>query len=121
MKDEAGHSIVWFSSNGAFSMVNRERESLVNEIRSYCVEKYNSHNISEAVKNHSEDEKLQNDWSENLRLQEIEKMIDAGVPVEFEIIGGSIKDHKDYTDKNGITYKQTVVTRCKIDNWKMIA
>lgn len=119
MKDEAGHSIVWFSSNGPRSMIRRE--SLVSELRSYCLEKYNSRLIDDVIKNHPEDEKLQNDWSENLRLLKIEESIDAGVPVEFEIIGGSIKDHKDYTDKNGITYKQTVVTRCKIDSWKMIA
>lgn len=119
MKDEAGHSIVWFSSNGPRSMIRRE--SLVSELRSYCLEKYNSRLIDDVIKNHPEDEKLQNDWSENLRLLKIEESIDAGVPVELEIIGGSIKDHKDYTDKNGITYKQTVVTRCKIDSWKMIA
>lgn len=119
MKDEAGHSIVWFSSNGPRSMIRRE--SLVSELRNYCLEKYNSRLIDDVIKNHPEDEKLQNDWSENLRLAKIEESIDAGVPVELEIIGGSIKDHKDYTDKNGITYKQTVVTRCKIDSWKMIA
>lgn len=118
MKDEAGHSIIWFSSNGPRSMIRRE--SLVSELRSYCLEKYNSILIDDVIKNHPEDEKLQNDWSENLRLLKIEEFINAGVPVELEIIGGSIKDHKDYIDKNGITYKQTVVTRCKIDNWKMI-
>ena len=119
MKDEAGYSIIWFSSNGPRSMIRRE--SLVSELRSYCLEKCNSRLIDDVIKNHPEDEKLQNDWSENLRLLKIEEFIDAGVPVELEIIGGSIKDHKDYIDKNGITYKQTVVTRCKIDNWKMIA
>ena len=118
MKDEIGHSIIWFSSNGPRSMIRRE--SLVSELRSYYLEKYNSSLIDDVIKNHPEDEKLQNDWSENLRLLKIEEFIDAGVPVELEIIGGSIKDHKDYIDKNGITYKQTVVTRCKIDNWKMI-
>lgn len=121
MKDEAGHSIVWFSSNGPHSMIRQIREPLVSELRNYCSEKYNSRSIEDMIKSHLEDEKLQNDWSENLRLSKIEEFIDAGVPVELEIIGGSIKDHKDYINKDGITFKQTIVTRLKIDNWKLIA
>lgn len=120
MKDEAGHSIVWFSSHGPSSMIRGIRESLISELRTYCMDNFKLC-INEMKTEHPDDKFFNEKYSENLRLLKIEESIDAGVPVELEIIGGSIKDHKDYTDKNGITYKQTVVTRCKIDSWKMIA
>ena len=120
MKDEAGHSIVWFSSHGPSSMIRGIRESLISELRTYCMDNFKLC-INEMKAEHPDDKFFSEKYSENLRLLKIEESIDAGVPVEFEIVGGSIKDHKDYTDKNGITYKQTVVTRCKIDSWKMIA
>lgn len=120
MKDEAGHSIIWFSSNGPHSMIRQTREKIMSDLHDYCRDKLNT-TIHIAELEHSDDENFIKLWNENHRLYEIEESIDAGVPVELEIIGGSIKEHKDYTDKNGITYKQTIVTRCKIDSWKMIA
>lgn len=121
MKDEAGHLIVWFSSNGPSYMIQQIRESLISEMRNLPTGFEDYRNSLYEKKCVSKDENFIKLWNENHRLLKIEESIDAGVPVEFEIIGGSIKDHKDYTDKNGITYKQTVVTRCKVDNWKMIA
>lgn len=121
MKDEAGHSIVWFSSNGPISMIRGIRESLISKMRNLPSGFEDYRNSFHEKKCTSKDENFIKLWNENYRLLKIEESIDAGVPVELEIIGGSIKDHKDYTDKNGITYKQTVVTRCKIDSWKMIA
>ena len=121
MKDESGHSIVWFSSNGPHSMIREIRESLISEMRSLPTGFEDYRNSLSEKRCISKDENFIKLWNENHRLYEIEESIDAGVPVELEIIGGSIKDHKDYTDKNGITYKQTIVTRCKIDSWKMIA
>lgn len=120
MKDEAGHSIVWFSSNGPINLIRQVREKIVAEVSDYCWSKFQV-TLHQMEMYHADDEYYSKTWGENLRLQEIEKMIDAGVPVELEIVGGTIKDHKDYTDKSGITYKQTILTRCKIDNWKMIA
>ena len=93
MRDDEGRNFVWFSSSCPSGMVAQ----LARKIRW--------------------DDELDEDYrnKEVARLGKIESNIDSNVPVSFTIIGGSIKEHKEYTDRNGIVTKQTVITRCKVE------
>ena len=116
MKDNDGRTFVWFSSSSPAGMVMRIREGLISEMRSLPTGFEDYRNSITEWKCVSTDENFIKLWNENHRLYEIEKQITDGVPVEFDLVGGSIKEHKEYTDRDGITVKQTVVTRCKL-NW----
>lgn len=56
---------------------------------------------------------------EKKNLGNVSVALDNGSPISFDIVGGSIKDHKEYTNRDDVSTKQTIVTRCKIDNWKV--
>ena len=114
MKDDDGRTFVWFSSNGPEGMIRKIREGIVNEMRENFHDDWKANLHKEECD--STDENFIKLWNENKRLCGIEESIGNGVPVELNLVGGSIKEHKEYTDRDGITVKQTVVTRCKI-NW----
>lgn len=56
-----------------------------------------------------------------LMEEEVRNAIAHNEIVEFDIVGGSIKNHKTYTDKNGVETKQTIITRCSLANFKKVA
>lgn len=97
MKDKDGHDFVWFSSVSPYGMLSQMESNI----------RWND-DLDEETK----DKKLE-------PLNKLFTAIENGSPVNFDIVGGSIKDHKEYTNRDNVSTKQTIVTRCKIDNWKV--
>lgn len=118
MVNDEGNIIVWKSSCSPYGNVTIELNHKGEELRDYCRSNFNC-SINEMRESHMNDERFATSIKYLDHLKEIQKAIENNIPISFDIVGGSIKEHKVYTDRNGVNYKQTMVTRCKIDNFTL--